>query len=152
MLTQRMKSICIKIPEMIPQIVLITYVTTEKNIYEEFEKEIESGEDTAKQDFTIEYRCQPNKCQNQLIRKQIRNVVRDHYNLSRMYKVLKVKVQEEWREKEEEETTTTETTTTKTTIMSTINSTLPENDSISQYLSIYVVILYMLLLFVTCNI
>jgi hypothetical protein len=70
-----------------------------------------------------------------------------------MYKVLKVKVQEEWREKEEEETTTTtETTTTKTTIMSTINSTLPENDSISQYLSIYVVILYMLLLFVTCNI
>ncbi len=141
MLTKRMESTCIKISEMIPQILLITYVTTERNIYEETETKTESEEDIAKQDFRIEYRCQPNKCKNQLIRKQIRNLVRDHYNLSSMYKVLKVKVEEDWREKEEEETTTT-------TIMSTIISTQPENDSISQYLSIYTI--YMLLLFVAC--
>ena len=140
MLTKSMKSICIKVPEMMPQILLITYITTEKNIYGGNETNTESEEQIAQQDFRIEHRCQPNKCQNPLIRKQIRNIVRDHYNFSIMYKVLKVKVQEDWREKEEIMTTTA---------TSTIITTQPaDDDAISQYSSINTI--YMLLLSVVC--
>jgi hypothetical protein len=125
---------------MMPQILLITYITTEKNIYGENETNIESEEQIAQQDFRIEHRCQPNKCQNLLIRKQIRNIVRDHYNFSIMYKVLKVKVQEDWREKEEIMTTT---------VTSTIITTQPvDDDAISRYSSINTI--YMLLLSVVC--
>lgn len=73
---------------------LKSFITTEEDIYEEQNEESQSILQIAILEMTIEYECQGNKCNNQAIAKLVIKAVKDHYDLSKVYEVLNVKIEE----------------------------------------------------------
>ncbi len=66
--------------------------------------------------FRISYWCLPNYCNNRTIAESIIKAVKDHYDLSSMYKVLKIQIEEV-----EEDYTTISQGKTTTIITTTLN-------------------------------
>jgi hypothetical protein len=86
---------------------LISSIGTDGNIYQE-EDQIEYQ--IANKTSSIDYWCRVNHCNNQTTVNLIKKAVKDHYDMSPVYKALKVKIKEDL--EEEEHTTTSEGETT----------------------------------------
>jgi len=137
---------------------------------EEEDQDIQSQIQIAEVDLKIEYWCLPNNCNSRSIAKLIRKAVKDHYNMSAMYEVLKVKIEENSEENstittisneintidsvssltstKETRMTTSSSTKTTTIIKSTITTTEQPNDiATSLDISIILIIFNVLLFF-----
>jgi cobalamin biosynthesis Mg chelatase CobN len=112
----------------IPELRLNSYITTENYIYEidERDQDIQSELNIAEVVLEIHYWCQPNYCNNRTIAELIKKAVKDHYDLSKMYRVLKIKIKEEL--DEEHNTTYQGKTDSSTNIIITTTS---EGETIS---------------------
>jgi hypothetical protein len=70
---------------------LDSIINTNESIYQNSTRNYQIGEHT----FQIVYRCHANNCNNRINAEFIKKTVKDHYNLSAMYEVLKVKIEED---------------------------------------------------------
>lgn len=116
---------CLKVTDIWTALYLESFITTKENIYEEGEdkddeepqqqqqnKESQSIRQIAILDMLIFYQCQGNKCNNQTIAELVKKAVKDHYNLSEVYEVLNVEIEENSGENSESTTFSTEIDTT----------------------------------------
>ncbi len=152
---------------MVTQLHLVSYITTEKNIYEKEAGEEGAGEQEAdeedevtemdyqivERDLHVIFFCRANNCNNQKNGNLIINAVNDMYNLSAMYEVLKVKIKENSEESSTSTigstaSTTVAPTATTTAAKSTIQSTTEQkhNTSTALHISMSIMIFIELLL------
>jgi len=150
---------------------------TDEDTYETEEEgqDIQSQIQIAELDLTIIYWCLPNNCNSRSSAELIRKAVKDHYNMSAMYEVLKVKIEDNSEEnstiptisneintipsvpsltstKETSTTTTSSTKTTTATTITTITSTItttkqPNNTATSLHISVIITIFNAVLFF-----
>jgi hypothetical protein len=136
------------------QLYLINNIMTDQNINEDNKSQAK----IAKQNLIMQYCCRTNNCNNPKTAQLIKKAVKNHYDLSAMYKILNVKIEENSTEVsitssisdstsiKTTSMTTTWVTKTSTIITSTIKTTEESNKtSTSLHMVIIIIILSVIL-------
>ncbi len=71
---------------------LTYFITTDESMYKKEDEDNQSEVKIAELNFILKYYCLTNNCNNRTITELIKKALKDHYDLSPMYKVLKVKI------------------------------------------------------------
>jgi hypothetical protein len=139
------------------QLYLINNIMTDENINEDNKSQVK----IAKQNLIMQYGCRTNNCNYPTTAQLIKKAVKNHYDLSAMYKILNVKIEENSKEVSTTSSisdstsikTTSMTTTcvTKTsTIITSTSKTTEEPNKTSASLHIVIIIIIFSVILIIC--